>query len=470
MIETLLLFPIIVCPILFLARYKRLNLAAMLAYSLLHLIISTILYLNDGDASIYFKTDKLNILFLLILSSLFLGVSIYSVKFLKSVFSSRRHTSYVVFLMLFVFSMTGVILSTHLGLLWVFVEATTLASTPLVYFHRERSSIEAAWKYIFVCSIGIALAFIGIILLSMGTDGTASLFFEDLYKHANDISPLWLKLSFPFILIGFGVKMGLAPLHNWLPDAHSESPSPISAMLSGTLLNTAFLAILRIYKLLELANKAQYAKILLLIMGFLSLLVSAVFIIKTKNYKRMLAYSSIENMGIIAIGIGIGGIGVYASLLHLIGHSLSKSSLFLTSGTILHYFKTKDIKEVKGLLKHDPVTGWLWILGICSISAFPPFSTFISEFLIVKESFSHDYIILAGCFLFLLTIILYGMAGSVFRMSFGEKIQITPNEGQGILGCLPQIIFLILLFILGVFIPEPINTLLKDAAASLNRI
>ena len=265
----------------------------------------------------FFALDSLNLLFMIVLVIVTGAVMIYQ---------GKQNWKYYTIFTLFFLSMTGAILSSHLGLTWVFVEATTLTSAYLIMQHKTQNSLEATWKYVFLCSIGISLAFVGIILLLIGCDGVNSLAYSDLYSHATAINPFWLKLSFIFILIGFGTKVGLAPVHSWLPDAHAEAPSPVSAMLSATLLNSAFLVILRYYKLMELAGVQDTAKVLLLTMGFLSIFVTAVYVYKIANYKRMLAYSSIENMGIIAIGTALGGVAVFAAALHC---SLFNKSIFL---------------------------------------------------------------------------------------------------------------------------------------------
>ena len=346
MIEAILIFPIIVNLFLLIFKSKKLNDFGIISYSILHMAISISLYLKGicfhthakNLFELYFRVGQLNILFLLVLSLIFCGVAVYSRSYFKtSDLTAQEYTYYSMGMLLFVFAMTGTILSTNLGLSWVFIEATTLASAYLIYFNKTKHALEAAWKYVFICSIGISLAFVGIILLSIGTGNINSLFFDDLYLNAHKIVPFWLKLSFVFVLVGFGTKMGLAPVHAWLPDAHSEAPSPISALLSATLLNSAFLIILRFYKLMELTHLDNYARILLLSMGILSLFITAVFVFNINNYKRMLAYSSIENMGIISIGIAVGGVGIYAAMLHLLAHSLIKSSFFPYGRK---YFKT----------------------------------------------------------------------------------------------------------------------------------
>ncbi len=487
MIELILISPLIFCLILLFIKSKKTNGILVMLYAFLHLFASIKLYFAHDSGNnfnnilnFYFKADNLNILFLLVLSIVFAGVSIYNNGFIKNKKMRGNDLKYYSLAMLiFVFSMTGTILSTNLALSWVFIEATTLASAYLIYFNKTKQSVEAAWKYVFICSIGIAFAFVGIILLSIATGKMDSLYYSDLYSHAKFINPFWLKLSFVFMLIGLGTKMGLAPVHFWLPDAHSEAPSPISALLSATLLNSAFLIILRVLKLMHLANTENYAKILMIVMGLLSIFVAAVFIYKINNYKRMLAYSSIENMGIMAIGAAIGGIGLYASLLHMIGHSLIKSSFFLTAGNILKIFKTKKINEISGIVKIDKKTGWLWILCFAGITGLPPSPLFISEFLLLKSLIEKNHFIITGIFLILLTIILYGLSKFVINMSFGSiKSEEKENENNTVYKdnytalnktypCLyiPQIIFISISLIIGIYIPPFLNELIKNAAA-----
>jgi len=438
-------------------------------YAVVFLIISILFCFQPAQFTDYFKTDNLNILFLIILAIVYLGVTIFNIDFLKHNDQSRKSQSlYTANLFLFVVSMIGVILSTHLALLWVFVEATTLSSSYLIYFSHSESSLEATWKYLFICSIGIAMAFVGIIFLSMGLGNADSLFFEDLYKNASIINPFWLKISFPFIMVGFGTKVGFGPVHAWLPDAHSESPSPISALLSGTLLNAAFLGIIRVNKIMECAQMSWYSHTLLIVIGFLSLFVSAVYIISIKNYKRMLAYSSIENMGIIAISLGIGGAGLFAAMLHFAAHSFTKAAFFLTSGNILHRYHSKDINQVRGLLKNDKITGWLWILCFAGIVGLPPFPIFLSEFLIIKTMFANGQIAIAVLFVLLLTIIMAGIGKAVLRMSFGNETLLNNPKSYSFLVYLPQIAFMVILVVIGISMPVFVYNIIRNAARFLS--
>ena len=322
-ISLLLIFPIVLCIILFLLKKENLNNLFVIIYAIIHLLLSTyyMVFEDERFISKYIRIDNSNIIFLVILSIIFMAVSIYNKGYmnLENVpIKRKRHYTYM--LIIFVLAMTGVIISNNLGLSWVLVEATTLASAYLIYFSKTKNSIEAAWKYVFICSIGIALAFVGVVLLTIATGDLSSLNYYELVLNAKTYNTFWLKLSFIFILFGFGTKMGLAPLHFWLPDAHSEAPSPASALLSAALLNSAYFVILNVYTIVYAGNCSDYAKEMMLIMGFLSLFVSAVFIYHINNYKRMLAYSSVENMGILIIGTALGGAGIIAAIIHLKGH------------------------------------------------------------------------------------------------------------------------------------------------------
>jgi len=391
----------------------------------------------------YFQLDPIGLFFFTIMALVFTGSAVYSIYYFREhKTTTRQEALYTTALLLFVVAMSGVIFSSHLALLWVFVEATTLSSALLIYFEQKKSSLEAAWKYVYICSVGIALAFVGIIILSMGSKSINSLFFFDLYQRAGEINPFWLKMAFAFILVGFGTKIGVAPFRAWLPDAHSEAPSPVSALLSGTLLNTAFLGLVRVHEIMIRADLAAFSNTLLLVTGFLSLFISAVFMLNIANYKRMLAYSSIENMGILLIGIALGNTGVYAALLHSVAHSLSKASLFLTSGNILHIYGSKEINRVQGLLRREPLTGWVWIVSLLAIAGLPPFPAFLSKFILITAFFEIGKGWLALPFFLFIVVIIFGMGGAVFRMSFGDYQPGDRQTGKlNLAAYLPQLLF-----------------------------
>ena len=429
-------------------------------YALLHFVVSLAFCLNIDflpmwQTSKFFAVDNTNKIFLMVMSIVFLAVAIYNNGYTKneaSLTRKLRHYTYMV--LFFVFSMTGAVLSTNLGASWVFIEGTTLASAYLIYFHKTKHSIEAAWKYVFICSIGIALAFVGIILMTVATGNLNTLFYSELFNNAPLFNHFWLQLSFVFILFGIGTKMGLAPVHFWLPDAHAEAPSPISALLSATLLNSAFLMIVNVFRIMVLSGCDSFARLMLLAMGFLSLFITAVFVYHINNYKRMLAYSSIENMGILAIGTALGGVGMLAAIIHLIGHSLIKASFFLTSGNVLEIYGTKKIKSVTGLMKTDRKTAWLWVASFLGIVAFPPSVLFISEFLMVKTMFLKGHFIMCALFLLLLTIVLYGLGKAVVKMSFSAPTHEVEPVKLSWTMYLPQVVMLILAFVIGIYMPQ----------------
>ena len=429
-------------------------------YALLHFVVSLAFCLNVDflpmwQTSKFFAVDSTNKIFLMVMSIVFLAVAIYNNGYTKneaSLTRKLRHYTYMV--LFFVFSMTGAVLSTNLGASWVFIEGTTLASAYLIYFHKTKHSIEAAWKYVFICSIGIALAFVGIILMTVATGSLNTLFYSELFNNAPLFNHFWLQLSFVFILFGIGTKMGLAPVHFWLPDAHAEAPSPISALLSATLLNSAFLMIVNVFRIMVLSGCDSFARLMLLAMGFLSLFITAVFVYHINNYKRMLAYSSIENMGILAIGTALGGVGMLAAIIHLIGHSLIKASFFLTSGNVLEIYGTKKIKSVTGLMKTDRKTAWLWVASFLGIVAFPPSVLFISEFLMVKTMFLKGHFIMCALFLLLLTIVLYGLGKAVVKMSFSAPTHEVEPVKLSWTMYLPQVVMLILAFVIGIYMPQ----------------
>ncbi|MFA6104359.1 MAG: proton-conducting transporter membrane subunit [Victivallaceae bacterium] len=472
MIPLLLITPLaLALTILFVKPLRGLHIYFTLLYSVIHLAASIYLANFHEMYYHYFEADNLNTIFLLVLSVVFIAVAVYSISFFSHKQEEKhvdRSWKYHVFLLLFVDSLDGILLSSHIGMLWVFLEASTLFSAMLIYYYTGKSALEATWKYIFICSIGISFAFIGIILLSIGciggSGGEISLFWDSLNNNARLINPFWLKMAFPFLLLGFGTKMGLAPMQNWLPDAYAESPAPATALISATLVNAAFIGVLRVHKVMIMAGLGFYSNTLLMIMGFMSLLIPAVFILRSKNYKRMLAYSSVEHMGIVAIGTSIGGVGLFAALLHTIGHSLVKAAFFLNSGNIFCLFRSKRIKDVTGLLKVSPANAWLWVASFVGICAFPPFVTFISELLIIKELLAKS-VILTIIFCVMLTAIIYGIARNVISMISGDpkKPETLDESGIHATGYIPQIVLLGLAVCLGLYIPSFLIDMLNNA-------
>ncbi len=445
-----------------------------------HLFMTLRLPYGQPVADALIGADALNYLFLLILSVLFLGSALYSTVFIKEMAvlireaRDERYNNWYVPTMLFTLAtLSGVILSRNLGLMWVFIEATTLSTAPLILHHRGKESLEAVWKYLFICSVGIALAFIGVLAMTEAgrTIKGAGLSVDALTAGASAISPLWGGIAFVFALIGFGTKMGLAPMHTWLPDAHSQAPSPASAIFSGALTISAFLCILRYYQIFSHTPMIGFIRQLMLVLGLVSLFVSAVYVLRAGNFKRKLAYSTIEHMGILAIGMGLGGAAIYAVMLHTVCSSLAKHSLFLTSGNFLHAYGTVNVREIRSGVERIPQSAWLLVTGTLALLGFPPWALFITEFSMLRQMVTDGrWFVLLMSALFL-TIIIYGFVSAVMKMAF-SSVEPSASEQptkrhEPILSTLPQWTFIAALAALGVHIPERLNTILHKAAATL---
>ena len=434
------LFPILAGALAWLLKSEKLNKLLILIHSVIHLGFGLALFFPGRRLSAALNIDNYSVWFFAVSALLYFAVAIYTLQQDQRL-SPRQSSIYAVCLMAFVASMDGANLSRDLGLIWVFVETTTLASAMLISFEHHKQSLEAAWKYLFICSIGIALAFMGILLLIIAQPATPSLSLDRIIQRGYWINSFWLKLSFVFMLIGFGTKVGLAPMHFWLPDAHSEAPAGISALLSGALLNTALLPLLRMQKVLSAAQLGYLASQLFIALGLASLFVAAVFILKVKNYKRLLAYSSIENMGIILIAFALGDLAGKAGLIHTLGHSLIKAAFFLSAGNLYSLYKAKDYNRCSGLLSRDPNTGWLWLICFVFIIGMPPSPLFFSELYIALGLLaSGNYFVLALWFILLASIV-YGLGKASLEICMGyseEKTRLPFSQ------YLPQAMLLLL--------------------------
>lgn len=430
----LIFIPVIAAAAAYLSRSDRFAIRILPVTAMIHLALSLVcLYFGTYDFKLLADTkqwiglDMLGSVFLILTSVLFLMLMTHCTMKLSAEknLHDEAHQggqrmsdrAFAACMMLFLATMTLVICSRNFGLLWVAVEATTLASAPLICFHRSGRSLEAMWKYILICSLGIGLALLGTMILSVSglfaLQHGMSLNFDVVARHSNELHTGWFKAAFIFILIGYGAKMGLAPMHTWLPDAHSEAPPTVSALLSGCLLNCAFLGIIRFVNIAP-DSLVPFCHTLLIAAGVLSLAVAAFFIIGQTDYKRMLAYSSVEHMGIAAIlwGLGAGN----AALIHLIGHSFIKCFLFITAGNILLAYGTRQISMVHSMMGTLPKNAALWLFGLVAICAFPPSPLFVTEFILIRDSITAGHYILAATVIILLFIVFAGMSQAFIRM------------------------------------------------------
>jgi hydrogenase-4 component F len=344
----------------------------------------------------------------------------------------------------FVFTMLLAVTTDDVGLMWVAVEATTLASVFLVNLERTRASLEAAYKYLLICSVGVAIAFVGTVLVyfadvhQLGGEAYA-LRWTVLLGLAPSPPPRVVELAFVFLLVGYGTKAGLVPMHTWLPDAHSEAPAPVSALMSGVLLSVGIYAVLRFKTVVDLATGPGFASRLLLLLGLASMAVAAAFLWSPANYKRMLAYSSIEHIGVVALGLGFGGTwGVAGAILHIANHALAKSVLFLLAGRIRAAFGSADVAAVHGLVALMPFTGRGFFVAMLALMGLPPFGLFLSEWLILGAGFQAGYILLPALALLLLLVAFAGLLRIAHRMAYGPHAAVGPRESEGSLAGVPR--------------------------------
>lgn len=372
---------------------------------------------------------------------------------------------------LFLFTMVLSAISNNIAILWVAVEATTLASAFLVGFYKHKTSAEGAWKYVLICSIGLAFALFGTILTYSNAfasveDAHRAMLWTELVKMGQNLDPELMKLAFVFILIGYGTKAGLFPMHTWLPDAHSEAPSPASALLSGVLLKCALFAIIRYYAITFKVVGKEFPQTLLLIFGLITVGVAAFFILMQKDIKRKLAYSSVEHVGIIATGLGIGGvIGIFASLFHTINHSITKSLLFCSTGNIMMKYGTRDSDRIRGMLKAMPFTGFLFMSGILAVAGSPPFSIFLSEFMTLAAGFKNGQFWTMILFLLFLVIAFVALVILISKTVLGPKPEEMPRGDTNWVTMLPLGVLFIFMLLLGIYLPEPLNQLLQGAVS-----
>jgi hydrogenase-4 component F len=484
MLLALILVPFAAGLVAFAIRHDRRRRAILVGTAIAHTVMTAVAMFGGMPVEPmgeWLDLDTAGLLFLGITSALFLAASVYAVGYLERevrsehrdieeglLFANAPEAVFTGCLLLLLSTMTLVTVSHHFGLLWVGVEATTLVTAPLIYFHRHHRSLEAAWKYLLICSVGIALALLGNFFLAVAATRESGmpdpLVLQALLQHARQLNVPWLNAAFLCLLVGYGTKMGLAPMHTWLPDAHSEAPSVVSALLSGALLNCAFLGILRVQQVMEAAGQAAFGRQLLVGFGLVSLAFAAAFILRQPDYKRMLAYSSVEHMGILALGVGLAGAGTFGAMLHSINHSLAKAMLFLVAGNVLATYRTKSAPDVRGVVSTLPVSGTLWVAGFLAITGSPPFGPFLSEFTILRAALDQHRIGVAITYLALLGLIFVGMASIALKMAQGPA----PRQAkEPLLSILPPVVLALPVLALGVYIPPPLDRALREIARTL---
>lgn len=476
----LLALPLVIALISLMAADRRLLGALSILGSALILLTALLIarQVYSGINVVWGKfiyIDALSALIICLVALIGFLVALFSVGYLaqdikEGELLESRLKWYYFWLFGFIFTMFVVLVSANLGIMWVAIEGTTLASALLVGFYDTKSSLEAAWKYIIICTVGIIFALFGTILLHYAavsvTGEGGSLDWLTLRQAAKQLDPNLLRLAFIFVLVGYGTKVGLAPMHTWLPDAHSQAPSPVSALLSGVLLNCALYSIIRFHLIASAALGRQFSSNLLLIFGVMSIAVALPFILVQHDIKRLFAYSSIEHMGIIAAAVGLGSkFALYGAFLHMINHALTKSSLFFTAGRISQHYRTKKINRIKGLLHTLPMTGLALLLAGLAIAGTPPFNIFMSEFIILSAGFAQGRYVVSSLMLILITLIFTGVIYSLNKMAFGNASSRVKVGEQGNFSLALIGVTLIPVLVMGFYVPTFIQNILQQVSA-----
>lgn len=416
------------------------------------------------------SVDALGAIVMLIIAGVGFVVTVYSVAYLrretaKGIIGLTRTRQYFILLDLFLAAMFLAVATSNPIVTWIGIEATTLSTAFLISFYNKPSAMEGAWKYLIINSVGLLLGFLGTLLFLTSLQAASEhtlITWSSLLANASSLDPFVAKIAFIFVFIGYGVKAGFAPLHTWLPDAHSKAPAPISALLSGVLLNVAFFTILK-FKIITGASVGdEFASTIFVGFGLLSIAVAAMIIFVQRSYKRLLAYSSIENMGIMALGFGFGGLGAFAAVLHMLYHSFIKSALFLLSGNFLLAFSSSKIKNVRGALSVIPLTSVLFLVGIFAIAGTPPFGMFLTKLTVLSSGMGlHLVVVVVALLLF--AIVFMGLFKHASAMLFGEKPEDINKEKESVWLVLPPIVLLAAALYFSIHTPDVLRTLVDRA-------
>lgn len=434
-----------------------------------YLALAMVAIARGGEFTVggWLNLDPPGRLVMLLLAVLYFLCAVYAVGYLADR-GDRPNRIFCACLQALLGTMTLAVWSHHLGLMWVALEASTLLTAPLIYFNKSPLSIEATWKYLLVGSIGIALALLGTFFLAYASfhEGKpSSLLFDDLLREAPALSKPWLHAAFVLLLVGYGTKMGLAPMHTWKPDAYGEAPGLVGALLAGGMTSCAFLALLRIFHICRAAGEGPYAGRLLVFIGLLSMAIAGLFMIGQRDFKRMLAYSSVEHMGILALGLGLGGGATFGALLHLVNNGLNKGALFLAAANIHRAFEAKTTGEVSGAIRRLPLSGSIFLFGFLAITGSPPFAPFVSEFTILNSAFGERRYVAGGLFLLFLFVVFIGMGQTVLTVVQGRPpaaARATAYRDRFLTGA-PILAFFGMVLVLGLWIPGPLKHLLSEA-------
>ena len=422
--------PLVAIVISLTLRRARIAEYVTVASSVIDLPTSVLLLIRTGAGPLvtgrhYIQLDTMAAWVILCISIVYALASIYAVGYMRLLNEDGRLPVFYALFSGFAFTMLAACVMNNAGVFWIAIELTTLISTFLVGFERDARSTEAAWKYIVVVSGGISLALLGTVLFYWGGSfvlgPSYAMTWAALQSSAPKVYPPLLLVSFLLVLVGYGTKAGLAPMHTWLPDAHSESPAPVSAMLSGALLNASMLGIARFLGVVSGTSVSRFAHSAVVGFGIFSFVLAILFIVRQTGIKRLMAYSSVEHIGVQALGLGFGGpLAMAGTLYHMLNHSLNKSLMFFGAGNAMRAYETKEISAIRHVLRVFPISGILWLLGAIGIAGAPPFGLFVSEFTILRVGIAGPYRWTVVVFIIFLIVVFIGFLAHFRAMYFGE--------------------------------------------------
>ena len=422
-----------------------------------------------------FRVDQVAVLFLVLIGLLAVAVSIATVGWMRQEVArgqmrAERLRYYYALVHGFIATMLVTVLADNLGILWIAMEGTTITSALLVGFHGDKHGLEAAWKYIIVTTIGISFGLFGTVLVygaaahAQGGVLAGAMNWSSIVAIAPRLDPGIIRIGFIFVMVGYGTKAGLAPVHMWLPDAHSQAPTPVSALLSGALIKCALFGIIRFHIIARGACGPAFSEQLLLIFGLISVVVATPFILAQHDLKRLLGYHSVEHVGIIALGLGFGGrVGTYGALLHVLNHGVTKALVFLVGGEAINRYGTRDMRVIRGFLRLAPWAGTLLLMGAFSLAGTPPFSIFISELWVLRAGLAGGHTLIVAVFLAMVVVIFAGLIHHVGQMVFGTADETADSRREARVPLLGLLLLAGIMVLLGVTMPAGLEGILVRA-------
>lgn len=412
----------VIAGLLFVNRNEKVNYFLVVLFGLLQIGFTVFACYNYKSSALeYFTFDSLGLLLLMTLTIITIPAFFHSYLYIKRHNETPQSRAiYFAAIVFLIASITMAYLANHIAVIWIFTEMTTLSASMLIYHHRNKLALEGTWKYVFICAISITFVFIGILFLSLSLQhaGSSDLSFSNLMTYRDQLNPFWLRLAFLFIFTGFTAKLGLVPMYTAGIDAKDKAPAPAGALLASVLMNLGFVGIFRFYAVVAHTSLFHWANLIIFIAAFLSIFVATVYMTRVMNIKRMFAYSGIEHMGIVMLGLAAGGVGYYAAILHIILHAFVKSGLFFQFNQLYRTFQSKSIQHVGNYFKYNPAGAIVLLLGFISATAMPPSGLFVSEFLIFRSLFEGNHIILLVLILLLLTIVIWAFGKNILKIIF----------------------------------------------------